>query len=156
MYKSLVYVRSFYFCSSADLLDILSNGNQPTKVERHLTKLFDSVAKLKFIESDATSSEAAATTKDISGMWSKDGEYVDMAEQCNLDGQVEVWLNRLLDAMRSTVHHELSEAVASYEEKPREQWVADYPAQVGSQQLTSRLPRAGKQPAADVMATPRR
>lgn len=44
--------------------------------------------------------------------------------------QVEVWLNRLLDTMRSTVRHEMTEAVTAYEEKPREQWLFDYPAQV--------------------------
>lgn len=44
--------------------------------------------------------------------------------------KVEVWLNRVMDAMRSTVKHELSEAVVAYEEKPRDQWLFDYPAQV--------------------------
>ena len=38
--KRLAFPR-FYFASSADLLDILSNGNNPAKVARHLTKLFD-------------------------------------------------------------------------------------------------------------------
>lgn len=117
--------RSFYFCSSADLLDILSNGNKPTKVERHLTKLFDSVARLKFMETDASD-----VTKQISGMWSKDGEFVEMASEVDLSGQVEVWLNRLLAAMKATVLHEMSEAVESYEEKPRDQWIFDFPAQV--------------------------
>ncbi len=45
--KRLAFPR-FYFVSSADLLDILSNGNNPTVVARHLTKLFDSMASLKF------------------------------------------------------------------------------------------------------------
>ncbi|KAG8222096.1 hypothetical protein J437_LFUL000859 [Ladona fulva] len=49
--KRLAFPR-FYFVSSADLLDILSNGNQPEMVTRHLTKLFDSMAKLKFIDGD--------------------------------------------------------------------------------------------------------
>lgn len=44
--------------------------------------------------------------------------------------QVEVWLNRVLDTMRATVRHEMTEAVSAYEEKPREQWLFDYPAQV--------------------------
>lgn len=44
--------------------------------------------------------------------------------------KVEVWLNRLLDTMRSTVRHEITEAVLAYEDKPREQWLFDYPAQV--------------------------
>lgn len=46
--------------------------------------------------------------------------------------QVEVWLNRVLASMRSTLRHLIPEAVVTYEEKPREQWVFDYPAQVGS------------------------
>lgn len=44
--------------------------------------------------------------------------------------KVEVWLNRVLDAMRATVRHEMTEAVMTYEDKPREQWLFDYPAQV--------------------------
>lgn len=44
--------------------------------------------------------------------------------------KVETWLNRLLDTMRSTVRHEMMEAVGAYEDKPREQWLFDYPAQV--------------------------
>lgn len=47
--------------------------------------------------------------------------------------KVEVWLNRLLDTMRSTVRHEMTEAVLAYEERPREQWLFDYPAQVNWQ-----------------------
>lgn len=44
--------------------------------------------------------------------------------------QVEVWLNRVLDRMCATLRHEIPEAVVTYEEKPREQWIFDYPAQV--------------------------
>lgn len=44
--------------------------------------------------------------------------------------QVEAWLNRLQDSQRSTVRHEIQEAVVAYEEKPRDQWLFDYPAQV--------------------------
>lgn len=39
-------------------------------------------------------------------------------------------MNRVLDTMRSTVRHEMTEAVMAYEDKPREQWLFDYPAQV--------------------------
>lgn len=49
--KRLAFPR-FYFVSSSDLLDILSNGNQPEVVAKHLTKLFDSMARLKFDEKD--------------------------------------------------------------------------------------------------------
>lgn len=49
---------------------------------------------------------------------------------CFFLSKVEVWLNRVLDSMRSTVRHEMTEAVMAYEDKPREQWLFDYPAQV--------------------------
>ncbi|XP_013396327.1 dynein beta chain, ciliary isoform X2 [Lingula anatina] len=122
--KRLAFPR-FYFVSSADLLDILSNGNQPELVARHLTKLFDSMAALKFQQdSDGNNLKTGV------GMFSKDGEYVDFDHECDCTGQVEVWLNRLLDVQRTTVRHEMTEAVTAYEEKAREQWLFDFPAQV--------------------------
>ena len=32
--------------------------------------------------------------------------------------------------MMATIRHEMEEAVVGYEEKPRDQWLFDYPAQV--------------------------
>ena len=53
------------------------------QVARHLAKLFDSMAKLKFKE-DAD----GQPTKEAVGMYSKDGEYVDFDESCKCVGQV--------------------------------------------------------------------
>ncbi|XP_037666336.1 dynein heavy chain 17, axonemal [Choloepus didactylus] len=122
--KRLAFPR-FYFVSSADLLDILSNGNDPVEVGRHLSKLFDSLCKLKF-----RLDPQGKPLKVGLGMYSKEDEYVDFDEECDLSGQVEVWLNRVLDRMCATLRHEIPEAVVSYEEKPREQWIFDYPAQI--------------------------
>jgi dynein heavy chain len=122
--KRLAFPR-FYFVSSADLLDILSNGQNPPVVSRHLTKLFDSMAKLKFKKDDS-----GEELKYALAMTSKEDEEVDFPKECDCNGQVEAWLNRLLDIMRETVHHEMSGAVQAYEEKPREQWLFDFPAQV--------------------------
>ncbi|XP_054265094.1 dynein beta chain, ciliary-like [Macrosteles quadrilineatus] len=120
--KRLAYPR-FYFVSSADLLDILSNGNQPELVCKHLPKLYDSIARLKFIQ------EGGKTTKTARGMFAKDGEYVEFSANCDCSGQVEKWLNNVTDAMRATGRSYFSEAVVTYDEKPREQWLFDYPAQ---------------------------
>ncbi|NXB98994.1 DYH17 protein, partial [Orthonyx spaldingii] len=122
--KRLAFPR-FYFVSSADLLDILSKGTEPLEVSRHLTKLFDSLAKLKFQQGSDKKPQKVAH-----GMFSRDGEYVPFDAGCDLSGQVEIWLNRLLKSMRSTLRHLMPEALASYEEKPRDQWVFDYPAQI--------------------------
>ncbi|KAM9371423.1 dynein axonemal heavy chain 9-like [Phaethornis superciliosus] len=115
----------FYFISSADLLDILSNGTNPELVQRHLCKLFDNLSKIKF----QLDSEQKATKVGL-GMYSREEEYVSFSEPCDCSGQVEVWLNHVLDSMRASVRNEMTEAVVAYEEKPREQWLFDYPAQV--------------------------
>uniref|UniRef100_A0A8C9NDF6 Dynein axonemal heavy chain 17 n=1 Tax=Serinus canaria TaxID=9135 RepID=A0A8C9NDF6_SERCA len=122
--KRLAFPR-FYFVSSADLLDILSKGTEPLEVSRHLTKLFDSLAKLKFQEDSDKKPQKVAQ-----GMFSRDGEYMDFDADCDLSGQVEVWLNRLLERMRSTLRNLMPQALGTYEDKPREEWVFDYPAQI--------------------------
>lgn len=43
--------------------------------------------------------------------------------------KVEVWLNRVTDAMRRTVRYHFNQAVGTYDEKPRELWILDYEAQ---------------------------
>ncbi|CAH8610943.1 unnamed protein product [Heterobilharzia americana] len=123
--KRLAFPR-FYFVSPTDLLDILSNGNIPEQVTKHLTKLFDSMATLKF----RSKSDGKGNSKIAYQMGAKDGEEVKLSKEVDLDGQVEVWLNKLLDEMRATIRHYLSEAVSTYEEKSRDQWLFDYPAQV--------------------------
>ena len=59
--KRLAFPR-FYFASSADLLDILSNSDYPLKVAKHLTKLFDSMAKLT-MEDEGSKLAIAMTAK---------------------------------------------------------------------------------------------
>lgn len=80
--KRLAFPR-FYFVSSADLLDILSNGIQPAFVVKHLTKLFDSIAKLKFTMDDEGNLEMCAV-----GMIAKDSEYVEFNEIADVTGAV--------------------------------------------------------------------
>ncbi|KAG9277586.1 dynein heavy chain 11, axonemal-like [Astyanax mexicanus] len=125
--KRLTFPR-FYFVSAADLLEIVSKGTQPRQVTRHLLKLFDNLADLKF--RDEEEEEDEGRTEVAVGMYSREGEYVPFSEPCVCEGQAECWLGGLELAMRSTVRHEISEAVSAYEDKPRDQWLLDYPAQV--------------------------
>lgn len=120
--KRLAFPR-FYFVSSADLMDIVSNGKLPMKVMKHLSKLFDSIEKLKIVDEKVEK-------KIGSHMMAKDGEVMKMSKSISLDGQVEEWLNRLLDQMLLTMRLTLADAVVTYEEKPRDQWLFDYPAQI--------------------------
>ncbi|KAF5892934.1 dynein heavy chain 11, axonemal-like, partial [Clarias magur] len=123
--KRLTFPR-FYFVSAADLLEIVSKGTQPRQVTRHLLKLFDNLADLKFRDDG----EQEGRVEVAVGMYSREGEYVPFSESCVCEGQAECWLGALELAMRSTVRQEISEAVAAYEDKSRDQWLFDYPAQV--------------------------
>ncbi|XP_062957128.1 dynein axonemal heavy chain 11 [Cynocephalus volans] len=114
----------FYFISSADLLDILSKGAQPKQVTRHLAKLFDSIADLQFEDSQDVCAHRAV------GMYSKEEEYVPFQAECECIGHVESWLLQLERTMQETVRHSITEAIVAYEEKSREQWIFDFPAQV--------------------------
>jgi dynein heavy chain len=118
-----LYFPRFYFVSSADLLDILSIGNQPKLVMKHLTKLFDSIARLELGKRE--NGDVCSL-----GMYAKDGEYVvfDIDSECV--GAVEVWLNKIQIRMRSSLCWYLMNACTQYEEKPREQWLFDFPAQI--------------------------
>jgi len=118
--KRLVFPR-FYFVSSADLLDILSIGNEPEKVMKHLTKLFDSLAKLTLDDKKAKTALA---------MIARDGEIVSFQSPCDLSGQVEVWLLHLLEKQQLTVQQWLADAIQAYEEKSRDQWVLEFPGQI--------------------------
>ena len=117
--KRLAFPR-FYFASSNDLLDILSNGNQPIKVSKHLTKLFDCMAKLHLREKEAKglkmkpkgkmdallpqgTVDPAKLSNNAYAMSSKDGEYVLFNHDCICEGQVEEWLNKLMTTMRSSI-----------------------------------------------------
>nr|XP_055065627.1 dynein axonemal heavy chain 11 isoform X2 [Misgurnus anguillicaudatus] len=113
----------FYFLSSADLLDILSKGRQPRQVICHLGKLFDSMSDLKFSDKEEKNTTAV-------GMFSREREYVSFYAQCDCIGPVELWLTRLEDVMREEIRRHIAEAVVVYEERSREHWILELPAQV--------------------------
>lgn len=118
--KRLFYPR-FYFISSTDLLDILSNGNDPIAVGKHLTKLYDSIKRLQYV----------GNNRYALGMHSKEhDEFVTFLSDCDCSGRVEGWLNKVTQVMRSTLHALFAKSVEVYDEKPREMWVFDWPAQV--------------------------
>ncbi|XP_030369376.1 dynein beta chain, ciliary [Scaptodrosophila lebanonensis] len=127
--KRLAFPR-FYFISSADLLDILSNGNNPQIIDRHLIKLFDSILRLEY---------ETNTTRAL-GMHSKENdEYVRFVPAAGEDrqsayiecsGRVELWLRAIIQQMRSTLHELFRRALHAFTDKSRDLWLYDWPAQV--------------------------
>ena len=130
--KRLLFPR-FYFLSSMDLLDILSNGNQPSLVAKHLIKLFDSLAKISLkadYEAGDDDGGSSSSNNIATKMIAKDGEVVNLRESFACEGQVEKWLNKLMFSMRETLKNELRLSIQAYDDTPREQWLFNYPAQV--------------------------
>jgi dynein heavy chain len=77
----------FYFVSVNDLLDILSNGNSPAKINRHMSKIFQAIEKLTLIEKGA---ERPTATEMISCVGI---EEVKFTVPLHLEGKVENYLD---------------------------------------------------------------
>ncbi|CAG6015638.1 unnamed protein product [Menidia menidia] len=115
----------FYFLSSTDLLDILSKGSRPSEVIVHLLKLFDNMSDLEFAKNDQMDNPKYAV-----GMYSREREHVPFQTECCCYGLVETWLASLEESMRKCIRGHLLEAVSVYEDRSREQWILEFPAQV--------------------------
>ena len=120
--KRLVFPR-FYFISSADLLDILSNGNCPRAVSTHLSKLFDNLCDLEFVNADINCNI-------VKGMYSREKEYVEFQQPLILKGAVEHWLVELEQEMKKCLKFKLNDAIVQYDERPREKWILEHCSQL--------------------------
>lgn len=112
----------FYFMSPVDLLDMLSKGGTPRAVEKHLSKIFDSIEGLKW-------AEQSFETKLANAMVSRQNEWIDFKRvedknaankkvvNYNFEcaGNIEIWLNKLVDTMRETLTIDLNQVYAGYE-----------------------------------------
>ncbi|KAF4019994.1 hypothetical protein G4228_011768 [Cervus hanglu yarkandensis] len=124
------HLESIFVCSEDIRIQLVKDAQRfnrvdaEFKVTRHLSKLFDSIADLQFEDDQDVSAHRAV------GMYSKDEEYVPFPAECECIGHVETWLLKLERTMQETVRHSITEAIAVYEDKPRELWIFDFPAQV--------------------------
>lgn len=69
--KKKIFAR-FYFVANSALLDILSNGNNPEKVDEYIGDCFDGLLCLKFVKGPGI----PYPSKRAMGMYSKEKEYV--------------------------------------------------------------------------------
>jgi dynein heavy chain len=98
----------FYFVSNQALLEILSNGNNPRRVDDFLADCFDGMKSMNLKPQDP----ADKTPMQGQGMISKENEEVKFGEGKNFIcvGPVEVYLSNLEKKMQDTLGEILVEA----------------------------------------------
>jgi hypothetical protein len=117
--KRLGFPRLF-FLSNDELISILSHTKDFSKIQESMQKLFEYVVSI-----------TVTPELEITHMNDAEGESVQFYDP--VDGntaEIEDWLNAFEDEMKATLKKYTQEALSAAPKKKREQWLAEFPAQV--------------------------
>ncbi|CAM9114065.1 unnamed protein product, partial [Sphacelaria rigidula] len=119
----------FHFTSEADLLDILSNGNQPAKILRHIDKLMLSTSTLELEAMPGNISDRPRAVRFEAGVGD---EIIDFEPAVLLEGKVEAYLQEVLECQKKTLGNTLKRSLQRYPNQARVEWLmnADPPGSI--------------------------
>lgn len=121
--KRMAFPR-FYFVATADLLDILSNGNNPPRIMMHMSKVFQAIKELTL---DTSGGDRPFATEIISAVGI---EKVTFKSNVKLIGKVENYLQLVIDNMRETLRLILDDSQKRFAQQNREEWIPVDPSQI--------------------------
>jgi dynein heavy chain 1 len=119
----------FYFVGDEDLLEIIGNSKDISRLQKHFRKMFAGIAQIVLSEDQTR----------IVAIQSREGEQVDLSHPVILtDRRINEWLSALEKEMRQSLATELARAVQNLETCYSEQassevflkWADQFPAQL--------------------------
>uniref|UniRef100_A0AC35TT30 DHC_N1 domain-containing protein n=1 Tax=Rhabditophanes sp. KR3021 TaxID=114890 RepID=A0AC35TT30_9BILA len=120
----------FYFVGDEDLLEIMGNSKDITRLQKHLKKMFAGVMSMEYNEE----------TKLITAISSREGETVQLLApvDLNVHKRINEWLSALEREIQSTLSKLFGKAVSDFSKidinspnsLPYMNWLDSYPAQI--------------------------